>query len=251
MPGPPQTTAPGRSGGERPSAAAYVPPGADLGGLREAARHCRGCHLHENASQTVFGDGSPTARVVLVGEQPGDQEDRRGAPFVGPAGRLLDRALEEAGIDRAEAYVTNAVKHFKFTQSAPGKRRIHATPDTWEVQACRPWLTAELALLEPEVVVALGATAGKALLGPSFRVTKQRGLLLPWLGDRPAAPSGHRNEPTLDDVLQGSLEEEEAAPHNRFVLATLHPSAVLRADDQDAAYAGVVADLRVAAGALA
>jgi DNA polymerase len=187
--------------------------------------------------------------VVLVGEQPGDQEDRRGAPFVGPAGRLLDRALEEAGIDRSMAYVTNAVKHFKFTQSAPGKRRIHATPDTWEVQACRPWLTAELALLEPEVVVALGATAGKALLGPSFRVTKQRGLLLPWPGERPA-PVRSGTELTLDDALV-EPPEEDAAPHNRFVLATLHPSAVLRADDQDAAYAGVVADLRVAAGALA
>ena len=205
-----------------------MPATADLAELASAAQGCRGCPLHEGATQAVFGKGSVGARVVLVGEQPGDQEDRRGEPFVGPAGRLLDGALEDAGIDRSAAYVTNAVKHFKFTQSAPGKRRIHATPDTWEVQACTPWLTAELRLLQPEVVVLLGATAGKAVLGPSFRVTKSRGVLLPWPGE--------------------ADEEGAASP---FALATIHPSAVLRADDKDAAREGLVADLRVAARALA
>jgi DNA polymerase len=215
---------------ETPTAAPFVPAGADLTGLRAAASGCRGCHLYENATQTVFGDGSPNARVVLVGEQPGDVEDRRGLPFVGPAGKLLDRALEEAGIDREQAYVTNAVKHFKFTGGS-GKRRIHAKPDRLEVLACRPWLQAELDLLDPEVVVALGATAGQALLGPSFRVTKSRGVLLPW----PPEP----------------LPDEEAAHAAAYVLATIHPSAVLRSDERDKAYAGLVSDLRVAARALA
>ena len=210
-----------------PTAAPFVPETADLAALATAAGGCRGCPLHENATQTVFGTGRQGARLVLVGEQPGDQEDRRGEPFVGPAGRLLDRALEEAGIEREQAYVTNAVKHFKFTMTGPSKRRIHATPDTWEVAACRPWLQAELALLQPEVVVLLGATAGKAVFGPSFRVTRSRGLLLPWPG-----------EP----------EEGAVSP---YALATIHPSAVLRADDQDAARAGLVADLAVAAGAMA
>jgi DNA polymerase len=199
-----------------PTAAPYVPSTDRLDVLRAAADACRGCPLYEDATQAVFGEGPPDARIVLVGEQPGDQEDRQGAPFVGPAGRLLDGALEEAGIDRAAAYVTNAVKHFKFTTS--GKRRIHATPDTYEVAACHPWLEAELALLAPEVVVLLGATAAKSMLGPSFRVTKSRGVLLP-----------------LGDAL---------------ALATLHPSAVLRSDDREAARAGLVSDLRVAAGAL-
>jgi DNA polymerase len=211
-----------------PTAAAYVPADPDLDRLRAAALGCRGCDLYAPATQTVFGAGSPTARVVLVGEQPGDQEDRRGHPFVGPAGRLLDDALEEAGIDRATAYVTNVVKHFKFTTTGPGKRRIHATPDRWEIAACRPWLDAELALLDPEVVVALGATAAKALLGPSFRVTRSRGTLLPF-----PAP------------------DEDGMTSARFLLPTIHPSAVLRADDRDAAYAGFVADLRVAAEVLA
>jgi DNA polymerase len=199
-----------------PTAAPFLPPTRELEALQKAADGCRGCPLYEKATQAVFGEGPPDARVVIVGEQPGDQEDRQGAPFVGPAGRLLDGALEEAGIDRASAYVTNAVKHFKFTPTA--KRRIHATPDTWEVAACKPWLEAELSVLHPEVVVLLGATAGKALLGPSFRVTKSRGVLMP-------------------------LGETQA-------LATLHPSAVLRSDDREAARAGLVADLRVAAQAL-
>ncbi len=219
---------------DAPGARSFVPAGADLDGLRQAAGDCRGCHLYENATQTVFGDGAPSARVVLVGEQPGDVEDRRGLPFVGPAGKLLDRALEEAGIERDLAYVTNAVKHFKFTAAAGGKRRIHATPDTVEVAACKPWLEAELALLDPQVVVALGATAGKALLGPSFRVTRSRGVLLPW------PPEGG----------VGGLTED-AATAASYLVATIHPSAVLRADDRDGAYAGLVTDLKVAADVLA
>ncbi len=206
----------------------FVPAGGDLDGLRRAAASCRGCHLHAEATQTVFSQGGPAARVVLVGEQPGDSEDRQGIPFVGPAGQLLDRALADAGIARADSYVTNAVKHFKFSQSGSGKRRIHETPDADEVAACQPWLTAELAIIDPEVTVCLGATAGRALLGPSFRVTRQRGLLLP----RPA------------------LDEREAARQNAFVVATIHPSAVLRADDRDAAYGGLVNDLAVAAEVL-
>jgi uracil-DNA glycosylase len=217
---------PARGAPDWPTAAPFVPGSGDLSELAQAAQSCRGCPLHQGATQTVFGRGPAAARVALVGEQPGDQEDRRGEPFVGPAGRLLDEALEQAGIDRAQAYVTNAVKHFKFTQSAPGKRRIHATPDRWEVAACTPWLQAEMRLLQPEVVVLLGATAGKAVFGPSFRVTQSRGVLLPW------PPSG---------------SPDYAAGH---ALATVHPSAVLRADDRDAAHAGLVSDLRVAAAVL-
>ena len=218
---------PGSDGNARQDAGPYVPAGVGLDRLRAAAAGCRGCHLYENATQTVFSSGEATARVVFVGEQPGDQEDRQGAPFVGPAGRLLDRALVEAGIDRGDAYVTNAVKHFKFSQSGPGTRRIHKTPEAAELAACRPWLTAELRIVDPEVVVSLGATAGRALLGPSFRVTRQRGVLIP--------------RPPLDD---------ESTTQNGFIVATVHPSAVLRADDRESAYAGLVADLRVAASAL-
>lgn len=213
---------------ERPGAQKWVPDGVGIDGLAAAARDCQGCELFENATQTVFGAGSPAARVVLVGEQPGDQEDRQGAPFVGPAGTILDRALEEAGIDRSQAYVTNAVKHFRFTQSGPGKRRIHQTPDLAHLVACKPWLEAELSVLDPEMLIALGATAGKALLGPGFRVTKQRGVLMP---------------------RQGVLGED-AATQNGWIVATIHPSAVLRADDREGAYAGLVSDLAVAADAL-
>ena len=213
---------------EWPTAAAFVPSGGDLDALRNAAAGCRGCHLYENATQTVFGRGAPDARIVLVGEQPGDVEDQKGVPFVGPAGHLLVQALDEAGVDRADVWVTNTVKHFKFT--ARGKRRIHATPDTFEVAACRPWLTAELARLRPEVVVLLGATAGKAVFGPSFRVTQSRGMPLDW----PDIPE-----------LATAWEQPPVA------LATIHPSAVLRAGDARAeAYAGLVGDLRVAAGVL-
>lgn len=219
------------------SAAEFVPASADLDGLRAAAAGCRGCHLHEQATQTVFSKGPPSARLVLVGEQPGDVEDRRGEPFVGPAGKLLDRALADAGLDPEQTYTTNAVKHFKFTSSGPGKRRIHATPDAREIGACRPWLVAEFAVLDPEVVVALGATAGKALFGPGFRVTRSRGVLMPWPG---AAATPEEFE-----------RSDDGASAAAYALATVHPSAVLRAQDRDGAFAGLVADLTVAARALA
>lgn len=221
-----------RSRPDWPTAAPFVPDTDDLALLRSAAQGCTGCPLHAPATQTVFGQGPQEARMVLVGEQPGDQEDRAGAPFVGPAGRLLDTMLKQAGIDRAGCYVTNAVKHFKFTLAGSGKRRIHATSDTFEVAACRPWLTAELDLMQPEVIVLLGATAAKTLFGPSFRVTQSRGVLMPW------------PEPAAD--LFGGAGDGGAAQ----ALATIHPSAVLRADDKEAAQAGLVADLIVAAKAL-
>jgi DNA polymerase len=213
---------------ERPGAQAFLPHGGGLRALRTAAGDCHGCELFRAATQTVFSTGPASARIALVGEQPGDVEDRRGAPFVGPAGQILDRALAEVGIDRATAYVTNAVKHFRFRTDAPNGRRIHQTPEAVHVDACKPWLLAELAVVDPEVVVLLGATAGRALLGPSFRVTRERGRLIP----RP----GRADEP--------------AAVQSGWVLATIHPSAVLRADDREAAYAGLVDDLRVAASAL-
>ncbi len=219
---------------------ASPPTGVGLEGLREAARHCRACPLWEPATQTVFGEGPVDARVVLVGEQPGDVEDRKGEPFVGPAGRLLDRALDDAGIDRKQAYVTNAVKHFRFTQT--GKRRLHQTPGSEHVVACRPWLDAELALVNPELVVCLGATAAKALLGNQFRITKQRGQLMPF--EPPRSGAG-----TLFD----GGDDEDAAVHSTWIMATTHPSAVLRVGDdlREAAYDALVADLRVGLEALA
>jgi uracil-DNA glycosylase len=214
---------------EYPGARAYVPPGADLDQLRAAAQNCHGCPLHTGTTQAVFGSGPATARLLFVGEQPGDQEDRRGLPFVGPAGILFNRALRDAGIERDETYVTNAVKHFKFTRDGEGKRRIHQTPELREVVACRPWLAAELRLIDPEVIVALGATAGKSLMGNDFRVTRSRGTAIPW------PPPGMA-----------------AADRRRILLVpTIHPSAVLRATDRDDAYAGLVADLEVAARMLA
>jgi uracil-DNA glycosylase len=206
----------------------FVPPGAGLAPLRSAALGCTGCELAGPATQTVFSVGRASARLALVGEQPGDVEDRRGQPFVGPAGQLLDRALAEVGIDRASTYVTNAVKHFRFSQAGPGQRRVHATPEAGHVDACKPWLLAELAVVDPDVLVLLGATAGRALLGPGFRVTRDRGRLIPRAG-RAAEPA----------ALKGG-----------WMLATVHPSAVLRADDKEAAYAGFVADLRLAATSL-
>jgi DNA polymerase len=203
-----------------PTAAAYLPEQQDLARLKEAAAGCRGCPLWEPATQTVFGRGPAHARVVLVGEQPGDVEDREGKPFVGPAGRLLVKALEDAGIDKTSAYVTNAVKHFRFTPSP--KRRIHATPEAAHVEACRPWLVAELRRIDPELVVLLGATAIRALLGTSVKVTRDRGTI---------------------------IERETSLGPRRF-LVTTHPSAVLRADDREAAYAALVRDLTVAATAL-
>ncbi|MET7494175.1 UdgX family uracil-DNA binding protein [Streptomyces sp900116325] len=218
--------------GEEAGAARYVPRRGGIPSLRRAAAGCQGCPLYQDATATVFGEGPSSARIVLVGEQPGDQEDRLGEPFVGPAGHLLRKALAEAGIDEKSTYLTNAVKHFKFSTARGGKRRIHKAPNLREMTACRPWLMAELKVIDPDVVVALGATAGKALLGTSFRVSAQRGMALPapaWdaLGVQPVQnDNGHR------------------------LVATLHPSAVLRADDREAAYAGLVSDLRVAASAL-
>ncbi|WP_327293987.1 MULTISPECIES: UdgX family uracil-DNA binding protein [unclassified Streptomyces] len=217
--------------GQGYDATPYLPARGGLPAHRKAASECHGCPLFENASGTVFGTGGAAARVVLVGEQPGDQEDRQGEPFVGPAGRMLRKALEEAGVDVEEAYLTNAVKHFKFTSDGTGKRRIHKPPSLRELTACRPWLTAELRLVDPDVVVALGATAARSLFGPTFRVTKDRGVLFPL--------------PALDGGDDGT-----AADGGADAMATIHPSAVLRSDDRAAMYSGLVADLRVAAEAL-
>ena len=203
-----------------PGAQDFIPPTDNLGALADAARGCRGCELYRDADQTVFGDGPPSARLLLVGEQPGDQEDRAGEPFVGPAGRLLNKALVEAGVDREQVYVTNAVKHFKFTRAAGSKRRIHKTPSRTEVVACRPWLFAEFGVIDPEVVVALGATAAKALLGNDFRLTAHRG-----------------------EVLHPPADDQDFA-----IVATPHPSSVLRGpvDRREAGFADLVADLRIA-----
>jgi uracil-DNA glycosylase len=197
------------------SAADFIPRRATLSALRRAAAGCRGCHLYKLGTQTVFGAGPRSAEVVVIGEQPGDAEDKAGRPFVGPAGRLLDRALDAAGIDRDDVYVTNAVKHFKWAKDARTKRRIHKTPNAAEIRACRPWLDAEIALIKPRVIVCLGATAAKALLGRTFSVTKRRGIPI----------------------------ESEWAP---AVFATVHPSAVLRApsDQRGRAEQMFVADLR-------
>jgi uracil-DNA glycosylase family protein len=206
------------------SAAEWVPEGGDIEQLRQAATDCRGCELWEPATQVVFSAGNPAARMVLVGEQPGDVEDQRGIPFVGPAGKLLQRALAEAEVPVSDVYVTNAVKHFRFTQQ--GSRRIHATPQVTHLKACRPWLEAELVAVDPRLVVCLGASAAKSLLGPAFRLTQQRGAVL--------------TLPTPVGV--------------RPVLATIHPSAVLRTQrgpEHDEAFAGLVADLRTAAAAAA
>ena len=242
-----------------PGAAPFVPDSGSLTALAEAARGCRGCELYGPATQTVFGAGPPSARMVLVGEQPGDVEDQRGEPFVGPAGRLLDRALADAGIDREQVYVTNAVKHFRFTGSA-GQRRIHQKPELAHVNACKPWLHAELTLLAPEVVVALGATAAAALIGPAFRVTRQRGQLMPW--DPPAGePAGAGTagadtggaDTAGEDTAGEDTAGEDAGVHAGWILGTIHPSAVLRTpgEGRAAAYDGLVSDLLVAAGALA
>ncbi|WP_326554767.1 UdgX family uracil-DNA binding protein [Micromonospora sp. NBC_01813] len=208
-----------------PGAQRFVPTDArGLADLRAGAVRCQGCELHADASQVVFGRGDATARVVMVGEQPGDVEDRHGLPFVGPAGRLLRRAVDDAAIPVDQIYLTNAVKHFRF--QLRGGRRIHQTPDRMHIAACRPWLVAEFAMLRPEVVVVLGATAGQALLGPGFRVTRSRGVPMPW-PDSALRP---------DDFPAGPAH----------LVATIHPSAVLRADDQETAYRGLVADLGVA-----
>ena len=197
-----------------PTAAAFMPDTLSMRALRDAVQGCRGCPLYANATQAVFGEGKLTSEVMLVGEQPGDQEDLAGAPFVGPAGKLLDRALDEAGIARDTTYVTNAVKHFKW--KARGTRRIHDKPTWTETLACRPWLEAELALVKPRALVLMGATAAQSLLGKSFRVTQNRGK-----------------------PLESDLAE--------LVVATIHPSAVLRAENREEMFAGLVDDLRVVA----
>lgn len=211
----------------------YVPARGGVAALRRAAADCQGCPLHKNATRTVFGAGPAHARTVVVGEQPGDQEDREGEPFVGPAGRLLRKALADAAIDEDEVYFTNAVKHFKFAPVGEGrKRRIHKAPSLRELSACRPWLTAELQRVDPELVVALGATAGKSLLGNSFKVTESRGALL-YLPDT--------------ELPATAGDGAEADGGARRLLATVHPSAVLRSKDRTEAYQGLVADLAVAA----
>ncbi|HEX6455259.1 MAG TPA: UdgX family uracil-DNA binding protein [Solirubrobacterales bacterium] len=202
------------------SAAEFLPEKRTLKALEEAAQGCRGCELYKDATQTVFGEGRKSARLMLVGEQPGDKEDREGEPFVGPAGRLLDRALEEAGIDRFEAYVTNAVKHFKWKPR--GNRRLHQTPRAGEIEACKPWLQAEVQAIEPQAILALGATAARSLFGPKVKVLKDRGSRI----SSPLAP---------------------------VAAVTIHPSAILRLRDRDereAEFAGFVADLEGVAGAL-
>jgi uracil-DNA glycosylase len=194
------------------TAAPLIPERPTLQKLREAAARCTACPLHETETQTVFGDGSPDAEVMFVGEQPGDHEDLQGNPFVGPAGKLFDKALEDAGIDRSQAYVTSVVKHFKWQPR--GKRRIHQKPNWSEIAACRPWLDAELEVIQPRVLVCLGAVAAQTLLGRDFRVSKQRGQL-----------------------VQSDLAEN--------VIATVHPSSILRADDEsrDRQYRHFVRDL--------
>src|SRR5437870_3263082 len=195
---------------------ATPPDTSSLAKMRAAARECTGCHLYKRATQTVFGEGPKDAPIMLVGEQPGDYEDVAGKPFVGPAGKIMDRALEEAGIDRSKVYVTNAVKHFKWEPR--GKRRIHQKPNSREIAACRPWLEAELRLVKPKLLVCLGATAAQAVFGPSFRVTRKRGKVL----------------------------SSKLAPR---VLATVHPSSLLRQPDEESReheYKRFVADLHAA-----
>lgn len=212
---------------ETASAAPFVPDTRSVTKLAAAARECRGCQLYADAEQTVFGAGPRNARMMLVGEQPGHQEDRAGKPFVGPAGRILDKALDAAGIGRGDLYVTNAVKHFKFTVRAPrGKRRIHQTPSRTEVVACRPWLLAELDAVEPDIVVLMGAVASKSLLGNDFRLTAHRGEM-------------------LHPITDGGLRDLR-------LVVTVHPSSILRTppEQRDEALGGLVADLRFAADLL-
>lgn len=202
------------------SAAAFLPPERDLASLQAAASDCKGCDLYQSATQTVFGEGPREARALFIGEQPGDQEDLQGAPFVGPAGRVLDRAFEDAGIGRTRVFVTNAVKHFKWEPR--GKRRIHATPRASEIRACRPWLEAEIEAVRPEVIVCMGAVAAKSVFGPTFGVMEMRGQVVETSFGAPAVP-------------------------------TVHPSSILRAADDRArrdAYAAFVEDLRVVAALL-
>jgi uracil-DNA glycosylase len=203
------------------TAAKFIPPGASLRTLRDISKGCTACHLYKIGTQTVFGEGGAKARVVLVGEQPGDKEDITGKPFVGPAGKVLDKALEEAGIERGEAYVTNIVKHFKWEPR--GKRRIHKKPNTLEITACRPWFEAEVAALKPDIVICLGATAAQAILGKDFRVSQRRG-----------------------EMITGG-------PYAPLIMATVHPSSILRAPDDEARRnetEAFIRDLKAAAKAI-
>lgn len=207
----------GKDSADSGTAAKYLPADPSQLSIDEAqkrAKRCEACPLYQRATQTVFGEGPESAKIVFVGEQPGDQEDRQGKPFVGPAGQLLDRALAEAGIDRSRVYVTNAVKHFKWEPA--GKRRLHQKPNAREIAACRPWLEAELAIIQPQIVVALGATAAQALMGKAFRVTQSRGR-------------------AFRDV-----------PWAKMFYATVHPSSILRGppEDRERAFAQFVADLK-------
>ncbi|HET6627075.1 MAG TPA: UdgX family uracil-DNA binding protein [Nocardioidaceae bacterium] len=215
---------------ERPGAEQWVPERLSLKALRTAAQECRGCELYQDATQAVMGDGPRTAPLMVVGEQPGDKEDLAGEPFVGPAGKLLDRALGEAGIDPESVFRTNVVKHFRFAGTR-GKQRIHKSPSRVHVAACGPWLVAELALVKPQGVVLLGGTAGQAVYGSKFRVGKTRGRLQEWPAETPVV---HQGLPWAPD----------------WVLPTTHPSAVLRSRQRDEDLAALVADLKVAADAL-
>jgi uracil-DNA glycosylase len=210
---------------EHPGAQQWVPDRPSLKRLREAIPDCRGCELYRDATQAVMGDGPASADVMALGEQPGDKEDLAGEPFVGPAGKVLDRALGEAGLPPEEVFRTNVVKHFRFSGTR-GKQRIHKSPSRWHVAACGPWLVAELAVVKPTGVIVLGGTAGKALYGSSFRVGETRGRLIDW--------------PDAFEVRRPPA----------WVLTTTHPSAVLRADDRERAYDELVSDLRVAVAAL-
>lgn len=201
-----------------PNAAPFVPDRPTVKKLQQAAKSCTACDLHLTGTQTVFGEGKPKSKAMLVGEQPGDSEDKAGHPFIGPAGKLLDDCLVEAGIDRDEVYVTNVVKHFKWNQESGGKRRIHQKPNAREINACRPWLDAEIQTVKPRLIIALGATAAQTLLGKNFRVTKQRGEIVDALGSA--------------------------------VMATVHPSSILRAPDSETRHrerAAFVEDLKKAA----
>ncbi len=193
-----------------PSASPFLPQLRDLVSLKRAALDCRGCDLFRNATQTVFGEGPSTARIMFVGEQPGDQEDKAGVPFVGPAGKLLAACMEEAGIDRSAAYVTNAVKHFKW--ETRGKRRLHEKPTLREVRACRPWLDSEIEAVHPQLIVCLGATAAQALLGANFRVTRSRGVIQTVTGYPPVLATAHPSS-----ILRARTDEDRGEQRQMFV----------------------------------
>lgn len=211
-----------------PGAEAYLPGRRNLTDLRAAINHCEGCDLYRDATQAVFGEGLKRSRLILIGETPGDVEDRTGHPFTGPAGHLLDKALQVAGLDRKELFLTNAVKHFRYqTRGATGKRRIHKTPSQSQIAACRPWLEAELDVVRPEGAVVLGSVAGRTLYGPDFKISDHRGRVM--------------------DLPTSAARTNRAA----WAVITIHPSAALRADDRAEAFDGLVEDLRLAADRLA